>query len=136
MRVRVMALQHAGQLYSKTIRFRGIGLQNRTKNGRPSTAPHGLMFRFCLDNFKFGYKQDKRQFCPRMMFKVVEVDTKLWKLTLSGQIGARSELLSHRMYLLMSLGKSTPPQNRQLDIFISNSKQCVDDFMGNLTLSN
>jgi hypothetical protein len=30
-------------------------------------------------------------------------------------------------------GKSTPPQNRQLIVFTGNSKQQVDDFMGELT---
>jgi len=32
-------------------------------------------------------------------------------------------ILSDTMYLLISFRKSTPPQNRQLNIFISNSKQ-------------
>ena len=41
--------------------------------------------------------------------------------------------LSHRMYLLISFTESTPPQNRQLNILISNSKQPVDDFVGELT---
>ena len=39
-------------------------------------------------------------------------------------------LLSHRMYLLISFRKSNPPQNRQLDILISDSKQQVVDFCG------
>ena len=32
-------------------------------------------------------------------------------------------VLLHRTYLLISFRESTPPQNRQLDISISNSKQ-------------
>ena len=46
---------------------------------------------------------------------------------------APGPLLSHRMYLLISFRKSTPPQNRQLDILISKSEQSVDDFRGGLT---
>ena len=34
------------------------------------------------------------------------------------------------MYLSISFGKSTPPQDRQLKISISNSKHQVDDFCG------
>ena len=30
----------------------------------------------------------------------------------------------------ISFRKSTPPQNRQLDIFTGNSKQSIDDFVG------
>jgi len=37
------------------------------------------------------------------------------------------------MYLLISFRKSTPPQNRQLNILVSDSKQKVDDFVGELT---
>ena len=37
--------------------------------------------------------------------------------------------LSDTMYLLIDFRKSTPPQNRQLDISISNSEQQVDDFV-------
>ena len=36
--------------------------------------------------------------------------------------------------LSISFRKSTPPQNRQLEFLISNSKQQVDDFVGELTL--
>ena len=32
-------------------------------------------------------------------------------------------------------GKSTPPQNRQLNILISNSKQQVDDVVGEVTFN-
>ena len=42
-------------------------------------------------------------------------------------------LSSGTMYLSKSSRKSTPSQNRQLNIPISNSEQLVDDFMGNLT---
>ena len=38
------------------------------------------------------------------------------------------------MYLLISFRKSTPPHTCQLNVFMSNSKQEVDDFMGILTL--
>ena len=44
--------------------------------------------------------------------------------------------LSDTMSSLISLRESTPPQNRQLNISISNSKQCVDDLMGELTVLN
>ena len=48
--------------------------------------------------------------------------------------GCRLAVVSfHRKYSLISLRKSTPPQNRQLNILISNSEQCVDDFVGGLT---
>ena len=43
---------------------------------------------------------------------------------------------SHIMYLLISLRKSTPPQNRQPNIFISNRRQYVDDFGVDLIFSN
>ena len=43
------------------------------------------------------------------------------------------ELLSHSMYLLNCFRKSTPPQNRQLFVSISNSKRSLDDFVGELT---
>ena len=38
-----------------------------------------------------------------------------------------------KMYLLISLRKSTPPQKYQLNILISNIKQQVDNFVGELT---
>ena len=40
------------------------------------------------------------------------------------------------MYLLMSFRKSTPTQNRQLNISISDSEQQVDDFVGKLTFKD
>ena len=40
---------------------------------------------------------------------------------------------SDTMCLLIRLRKPTPPRNCQLDISISNSKQSVDDFVGELT---
>ena len=43
------------------------------------------------------------------------------------------KLLSDTMCLLISIRKSTPQQNRQLDILISNSEQQVDHFVGELT---
>ena len=46
------------------------------------------------------------------------------------------ETLSHTMDSLLSFRKSTPSQNRQLDILISDSKQYVDDFVGGLTFQN
>ena len=46
------------------------------------------------------------------------------------------ETLSHRMSLLISFMKSTPPQNYQLDILIRSIKQCVDDFVGELAFQN
>ena len=44
----------------------------------------------------------------------------------------RKQLLSHRISFKMS----TPPQNCQLIVWISNSEQKVDDFVGQLTLWN
>ena len=44
--------------------------------------------------------------------------------------------LSHRMYSLIGFRKSTSTQNRTLDILISNSKQQIDDFVGELTFQN
>ena len=45
-----------------------------------------------------------------------------------------SPLLSGTMHLLISIGKSTPPQNRQLNILIDdNSEGQVDVFVGELT---
>ena len=41
--------------------------------------------------------------------------------------------LSDTMYLSMSFRKSTPPENRQLNVSISNSKQLVDDCVGKVT---
>ena len=38
------------------------------------------------------------------------------------------------MYLFIIFGKSTPQRNRQLNIVIRNSKQQVDDFVGQLFL--
>ena len=37
------------------------------------------------------------------------------------------------MYLLISFGKSTPPQNRQLVVHYASTKYQVDSFMGKLT---
>ena len=42
--------------------------------------------------------------------------------------------LSEKMSLSITCRKSTPPQKRQLNISISNSKQSVDDFVVDLTL--
>ena len=42
--------------------------------------------------------------------------------------------LSDAMHISINFSESTLPQNRQLDIFISNSKQQVDDFVWELTL--
>ena len=41
-------------------------------------------------------------------------------------------ILSHTMYLLISLKESTLPQNRPLNISISHSKQYIDDVVGEL----
>ena len=48
----------------------------------------------------------------------------------------RRAVLSDTTYSLISLRKSTPTQNRQLKILISNSKQLFDDFVGELTFQN
>ena len=45
----------------------------------------------------------------------------------------RAVISSHSMNLLIRFRKSTPPQNRQLNVLIGNSKQQVDDFVGELT---
>jgi hypothetical protein len=39
------------------------------------------------------------------------------------------------MYLSISFGKPTPPQDRQLDILFGNSEQLVDNLMEKLTFS-
>ena len=41
--------------------------------------------------------------------------------------------LSHRMYLIISFRKSTPPQNRQLIIYYDRFKYQVDGLVGELT---
>ena len=45
-------------------------------------------------------------------------------------------MISDTTCLLISVGKSTPPHDRLLDIFISNSQQLVDYFVEGLTFSN
>ena len=45
-------------------------------------------------------------------------------------------ILSDTMYLLMRLSKSTPPQNRQLNLLISDSQPKVEDFAGELKFLN
>ena len=40
---------------------------------------------------------------------------------------------SDTLYLSVSFRESTPPQNRQLNISISDSEEQVDDFLGELT---
>jgi hypothetical protein len=40
------------------------------------------------------------------------------------------------MYQLDGFSKSNPPQNRQLIVLITDSKQLVDDFVGELTFQN
>jgi len=42
-------------------------------------------------------------------------------------------MLSDKIYSLTNFGKSTPPQNRQLNVSISNRKQCFDDVVGGVT---
>jgi len=56
-----------------------------------------------------------------------------WALVPMGTLGKLLAFLSDTMYLLISFRMSTPPQNRQLNILIGNSKQYVDDFVGELT---
>ena len=46
---------------------------------------------------------------------------------------AELEPLSDTMHLSFSFRKATPPQNRQLDILISNGNQYVNDFVGDFT---
>ena len=47
-----------------------------------------------------------------------------------------SPLSSDTMYWLISFRESTPPQNRQVNIVVSNNKQQVDDFVGGLTFQD
>ena len=49
---------------------------------------------------------------------------------------ARMANLSDTIDLLISFRTSTPPQNRQLDILVSNSEQQVDNFVGELTFQD
>ena len=44
--------------------------------------------------------------------------------------------ISDTVYYLICLRKSTPPQNRQLNIPIIKIQQQVDNFVGGLTLPN
>ena len=46
------------------------------------------------------------------------------------------DISSYTMYLSICCRKSTPPQNRQLNLLSSNSKQQVDGLEGVLTASN
>ena len=54
------------------------------------------------------------------------------RLRLRPHLGQPS-LLSHTMYLLIDVRKSTPPQNRQLIVLISVIEQHVVDFVEELT---
>ena len=51
-----------------------------------------------------------------------------------GEALLQAPSLSHIMHSLITFRKSTPQQNRQINISISNSKQQVDDFVRELTL--
>ena len=49
-------------------------------------------------------------------------------------LGAEAlQVSSDTLYFLTSFIESTTPQNRQLDISISNREQKIDDFVGELT---
>ena len=45
-------------------------------------------------------------------------------------------ILSATMYQSISFRKSSPPHDRQLDMLISNGKQQVDNYWGELTFQN
>ena len=51
-------------------------------------------------------------------------------------MGGGGTVLSQTMYSVNGFRKSTPTQNRQLFVLISNSEHDVDDFVGDLTFSN
>jgi len=53
--------------------------------------------------------------------------------TLHGTVEYGMGSLSHKMYLLISFRKSTPPQNRQLIVYYYQLKYQVDGFVGELT---
>ena len=54
-----------------------------------------------------------------------------------GKALALEEALHHdTIEFLINLRQSTPPQERQLNISISNSKRSVDIFWGGVTFSN
>ena len=58
-------------------------------------------------------------------------------LSPSGNLShARTHTYLTQCYLLISLRKSNPPQDRRLNILISNSKQKIDYFWGELTFEN
>ena len=57
----------------------------------------------------------------------------LWPVAQIVAEEASVPFLSERMYSLISFRKSTPPQNRHLNILTTNSKQWVDEFMAELT---
>ena len=50
------------------------------------------------------------------------------------QLDLLGATLSHRMYFFIGFRKSTPPQNRQHIILISDDKEQVYDFVRELTL--
>ena len=52
---------------------------------------------------------------------------------LAQELLAHDEVSSHTINRLNSFRKSTPPQNRQLIVLISNSKLSVFDFVGKST---
>ena len=52
-----------------------------------------------------------------------------------GLFRGKSATLTDKIYSLISFRKSTPPQNSQLDVLISNSKQHVDGLVVELTFN-
>ena len=60
----------------------------------------------------------------------------LTKLRLQVRIFGGVQGLFDTMYLSISFRKSTPPKHRQLNIFIINSNQQVQNFVGELTFLN
>ena len=67
------------------------------------------------------------------MYEVASVRKVVASLNGSKSGSVRTERDLHTMHLLISVRKSTPLQNRQLNILISDGKQHVDDCMGGLT---
>ena len=80
-------------------------------------------------------------FCGHLSPKIDKVSEELTfeippRRALGGFTRRIRTLLSHTMHRADGLRKSTPPQNRQLNFSISNSKYEVDDFVGELTFEN
>ena len=58
------------------------------------------------------------------------------RLRVRRQLDLQARMFVGTIYLSISFGMSTPPQNGQLDILISKIQQQLNDFVGELTFLN